>query len=209
MGRVRRSKKDLSSPHPTAVALLDATVELLDHMPLDEVSVAAVIERSGISHGSLYHHYEDFSDLVEQAIIHRYVRRIQVSVRALDELLECADAAEYAKAAEAVFIENVSPARRPNRADRAEVLGALKNRPRLVGHVARAQGEITDGISAHYAEAQRRGWIRPDVDPTALAAFMQGMAFGRIIDDVCEPPVAPERWNEVALIAFRATMFSD
>lgn len=54
-------------PHPTAVKLLEITVDLLDEIPIDALSIAAVLERSGVSHGSLYHHYADFPDLVEQA----------------------------------------------------------------------------------------------------------------------------------------------
>lgn len=68
-------------PHPTAVKLLEITVDLLDEIPIDALSIAAVLERSGVSHGSLYHHYADFPDLVEQAAVHRYRRFWQARAR--------------------------------------------------------------------------------------------------------------------------------
>ena len=55
--------------HPNAQRLLDVTIELLDSTPLEQISLATVLELSGVSNGSLYHHFDDFRDLVEQAAV--------------------------------------------------------------------------------------------------------------------------------------------
>jgi AcrR family transcriptional regulator len=36
------------------------------------LTIASVLERSGVAYGSLYHHYEDLSDLIEQAAVECY-----------------------------------------------------------------------------------------------------------------------------------------
>ena len=40
---------------------------------------------------------------------------------------------------------------------------------------------------------QERGWISPDLDAQALALFVQGYAFGLILNDVAEERVNPEK----------------
>jgi AcrR family transcriptional regulator len=53
-------------------AVLDPAVDLLDTFSVDQLTIASVLERSGVAYGSLYHHYEDLSDLIEQAAVECY-----------------------------------------------------------------------------------------------------------------------------------------
>jgi AcrR family transcriptional regulator len=202
-GRPRRS------PHPTATLLLDTAVELLETVPVDGLTIALVLEHSGVSYGSLYHHYADISDLVEQAVVHRYTRRLKESLRAVHALLDSSDAADFQRRVEALLDQSMSPARRQNRLERVEALGALHGRPRLVDRLASAQQEVTDAQAGVIVELQQRGWVRADLDPGALSAFIQAVTLGRVVDDVAASPVDRERWNAVALRAFSAVLFPD
>jgi AcrR family transcriptional regulator len=197
------------TPHPTATLLLDTAVELLDTVPLEGLTTMMVLERCGVSIGSLYHHYEDISDLIEQAVVHRYSRNLKASLQAVRDLLGSSDAAEFKLRVEQILDESIKPERRPNRLERIEVLGALRDRPRLVARIARAQQEITDEQAALFAEFQQRGWTRPDVDPGTISAFVQAVIVGRIVDDVSERPIDHDQWSQVALRAFRAILFVD
>lgn len=196
-------------PHPTATLLLEAAVELLDTVPLDGLTIAMVLERSGVSYGSLYHHYADISDLVEQAVVRRYTRRLEDSLVAVRALLDSVDAADFRLRAEDLVRFSIDPDLRKNRLERVEALGASLGRPRLVARIARAQQEITDAQAAIYVEFQRRGWMRTDLDPVTLSAFVQAMIVGRIVDDVAERPIDRESWQDVAMIAFRAIFYPD
>jgi AcrR family transcriptional regulator len=197
------------TPHPTATLLLDTAVELLDSVSIDGLTIAMILERSGVSYGSLYHHYADISDLVEQAVVHRFTRRTKQSLDAVRALLDSTDSTDFRQRAEDLIIESVSPERRQNRLERAEVIGALQGRPRLVEKIARAQQEITDAQAEIFQKLQQRGWMRSDVDPVAQSAFVQAVILGRVIDDISEQPIDRERWIAVALPAFRAVMFPD
>jgi AcrR family transcriptional regulator len=57
--------------HPTKRALIDAVKLLLEQQPMSELTSEQVLEFSGKSKGSLYHHFEDFGDLVEHAQLER------------------------------------------------------------------------------------------------------------------------------------------
>jgi AcrR family transcriptional regulator len=202
-GRPRRT------PHPTAIQLLDAAVELLHEVPIDALTIPMVLERSEVSYGSLYHHYADISDLVEQAVVHLYTRRLKESLEAVRNLLNATDAADFRERAEKIILQSLDPDRRLNRLERIEALGALQGRPRLVERLARAQQEITDGQAQLIKEFQQRGWVRTDFDPVALSGFLQGTLLGRIVDDVAEKPVGRDPWNEVAIHALRSVLFPD
>jgi AcrR family transcriptional regulator len=196
-------------PHPTATLLLETAVDLLDTLPLDSLTIAAILEQSGASYGSIYHFYEDISDLVEQAVVHRYTRSLRASLEPVRALLGSSDNADFRTRTEELFCHLISSDRRRNRLDRIEALGAVQGRPRLVDRIAVAQQAITDEQAEVLAECQKRGWIRTDVDPVALSGFIQAVVLGRIVDDVTQRPVDNEKWVQIALLAFRAMLFAD
>ncbi|MGA1715426.1 MAG: TetR/AcrR family transcriptional regulator, partial [Ilumatobacteraceae bacterium] len=65
----RIQKKTSSRPHPTKVALIEVVKEMIAEFGADGFTVEMVLAESGISRGSLYHHFEDFPDLVEEALL--------------------------------------------------------------------------------------------------------------------------------------------
>ena len=58
--------------HPTKSSLIDCAADLLDKYRFDEITVEMVLDRSNISKGSLYHHFEDLAELLEAAQVARY-----------------------------------------------------------------------------------------------------------------------------------------
>lgn len=202
-GRPRRD------PHPTATLLLDTTVRLLDSLPIDEITIPLVIEHSGVSYGSLYHHFSDISNLVEQAVVYRFTRNLKESLEAIRSLSDATDAQDFRIRTEALIEESIKPERRTNRLERIEIMGAMSSRPRLVDLIAKAQQSITDEQAALITEFQGRGWLRSDVDPVALSGLTQAILIGRVVDDVAERPVDPALWSGLALQAFRAILFTD
>lgn len=208
-GRAHRARSR-SSNHPTAARLLEAAVSLLDDdVPISGVTIPLVLERSQVSYGSLYHFYDDISDLVEQAIVFRYARRLKADVERVRGLLDSRDAVEFRQRTEQLIEVSASPERRKNRLDRLESLGARHGRPRLIEGLAKAQQDITDDQAAVLQELQERGWLRRDVDPVALSAFIQAVMFGRVVDDVAERPTERAPWGDLVLLAFRAVLFPD
>ena len=60
-----------SNHHPTKTALIEATRELLETNARKDISTEQILNKSGISKGSLYHHFEDLEELVEAAMLLR------------------------------------------------------------------------------------------------------------------------------------------
>lgn len=195
--------------HPNARKLLDTAVELLEHTPIERVTLANVLKGSGVSNGSLYHHFEDFRDLVEWAVVVRFTKGLEDSLAAIAALLDSGDAAEFRTRAEGVIRTFHDQNRRPYRMARFETLGALSGRPRLAERIGRAQFESTMKQAEYLAEFQRRGWMRTDFDPGAVSAFMTATFLGRVADDIAEEQVDPTQWSRVAMAAISAIMFPD
>ena len=62
--------------HPTSARLLRTTLDLLEAHDPDDVTVDMVLSASGVSKGSLYHHYRDFNDLLDRAQVLRFGRDV-------------------------------------------------------------------------------------------------------------------------------------
>lgn len=200
---------DRDNLHPNARKLLDTTVELLENTPIERVTLAAVLEHSGVSNGSLYHHFEDFQDLVEWAVVVRFTKGLQDSLAAIAALLESTDAADYRIRTEAVIHTFHAQNRRPYRLARLETLGALRGRPRLAERIGRAQFESTKKQADYLAEFQRRGWMRDDFEAGAVSAFMTATFIGRVADDISDEPVDADEWSRVAMAALSRILFPD
>ena len=71
----------LSSFHPTKKLLVETVVNLLDSQRPSEILAEDVLEISGVSKGSMYHHFEDLQELVEIAQLIRYSKWIDASIQ--------------------------------------------------------------------------------------------------------------------------------
>lgn len=209
LSRTQNTLIELDNLHPNARKLLDTAVELLEHTAIERVTLAAVLKGSGVSNGSLYHHFEDFRDLVEWAVVVRFTRGLEDSLAAIAALLDSADAADFRVRAEQVIETFHDQDRRPYRMARFETLGALSGRPRLAERIGRAQYESTTKQAEHLSEFQRRGWMRRDFAPAAVSAFMTATFLGRVADDIAEHPVDPAEWSRVAMAALGMILFPD
>jgi AcrR family transcriptional regulator len=207
--RARATDSRQKKVSPSAQKLLDTTVELLETTPIEQVLLADVLERSGVSNGSLYHHFEDFRDLVEQAVVVRFTQGLNDSLAAIAQLLDSADAVEFRQRTENTIRLFHAQNRRPFRMARFETLGVLPNHPRLAALIGAAQHEATMKQAEYFAEFQRRGWFRDDFDSAAVSAFLTATFLGRVADDISDEPVDPDAWTTVAMAAFRAILFPD
>lgn len=204
----RRTDKS-DTRHPTAQRLLDVTAQLLETQTIAETTMTQVLDESGVSHGSLYHHFDDFSDLVELAIVERFTSGLNNATTALQTLLDATDAAEFRQQATTAFIYFSGEQRRPFRLTRLETLGALPGRDRLTQRITDAQQQTIRDQADCYAEFQRRGWIRADHDPAAIATFLNGLAFGRVIDDILNDHINPTAWTTLTLETWNTLLFNN
>lgn len=180
--------------HPTRERLLLTTVEIIDEGN-GKIHVDEVLHRSGISKGSLYHHFEDLQDLLDAATVFRFSRMIEADIAGLAELLKRCQTSEDLRAEIRKFnAALVQPERVPNRLERARIIGECGSNPRLKEAIGIEQARLTDSLADLFRTAITKGWLRPTIDPRAAASITQGVILGRSFDDVSADPVDGAAW---------------
>ena len=188
----------MDSLHPTKRALIETVLDQLKNNKPADLTSELILEKSGISKGSLYHHFEDFDDLIETAQVIRYAAYVDQSIHLLTKVFQSAKnrddmVAELKK----VTRFTQSPDLMPQRMDRATSISLANSNPRMLKKMNVEQDRLNEALIDIFREARDRGWISKEVDLHAGALFIQAYTLGIIINDVSGKKVEPEAWNEL------------
>ena len=197
-GRPARAAGVPREVHPTRQRLIDTTLRLLEEKSPAEVTADLVLAASGVSKGSLYHHFEDLTDLLEIAMIARFATGVDESVQSL------ADVVSSARSREDVLqgLERVARAahvreRTRHRATRIQMISLATMNPRFAAKLAREQERLTDALASIFQQGQDRGLMNQAFDARAAAVLIQAFTLGKIVDEIVENPMEPEAWNQI------------
>jgi len=183
-------------------------VRLLDTYPPDDVTADMLLAESGISRGSLYHHFRDFKDVTDHAQVERFTRHVDESVTAFTMITTASKSREEFLAALNNLTDHTQgPDRATNRANRVWLLGQATNRSTFREILGSEQQRLTTALTDLIREAQSKGWVRDDLDAGALAVFIQAYTLGSVINDITPSPIDPEGWTH--LIKFISVVFCE
>ncbi|MGI9136184.1 MAG: TetR/AcrR family transcriptional regulator [Candidatus Nanopelagicales bacterium] len=183
------------SMHPTRERLLLTTVELMDSENPEKVGVEMVLEKSGISKGSLYHHFEDFPSLIEAALVYRFHHVVDSSIALIANTVATATTREeFFTDMEKVTAITHSREMTAIRFERARALGHAGTSERFKEALGVEQQRLTHAFADLVREAQSQGWVTSDIDPMAAAVFIQAYTIGKLIDEVTAEPVDEQEW---------------
>lgn len=192
----RIQKKVSTRPHPTKVALLEVVKGMIAEYGADGFTVEMVLAESGISRGSLYHHFEDFPDLVEEALLEINRTNVLTSIELVRREFErVSTKAEFLDAVGRVTRALHSPERFKARIDRVRMLAVCGDDERFRKRFGDDQTELVMSFTEVITDMQTRGIVRSDFDPKTLATFMNAYTLGIILNDVSSDPVSFEDWN--------------
>lgn len=181
--------------HPTARTLIDTTLVLLETNAVYEVTLEQVLEKSSVSVGSLYHHFKDFSELMDFALVEKYTQFTKVNVEGMAHVLEISKSAKDYHDKILKLLEFTHSASNSDlRKMRAYILSQATIRPDLGVLIRGVQSDLTHKLGEIIAEAQKRGWIQPVIKPVVLATFIQAYGIGRIVDDLADPHMDNDEW---------------
>lgn len=185
--------------HATHRALIDCGVELAKEFGMYGFTVEQLLTKSGISKGSLYHHFEDFVDLVECVQVRLFAEYVAVDIAAIQVALDAAtDREKFVKLISLITRTAVQPHRLISRLQRARIISATQGRERFAARIGEEQKLLNDQMTQLISVGQERGWINPHLEAHALALFVQGYALGLILNDVASEKIDSDDW--VAII---------
>jgi AcrR family transcriptional regulator len=180
--------------------LVRVVLDLSETRPIDEIKVEEVLGESGISTGSLYHHFDDFGHLIETAMVARYLEMLRAGELFIQSALDEAETFDDIKSRIAVISGMYAKLNTPEaRFERARILARAERHERLRKALGEAQEQYTDSLAAMFERAQGEGgWINPELNPRALAVLVQAYTFGRLVDDITPNSMDQKEW--IALI---------
>jgi AcrR family transcriptional regulator len=188
----------MDSLHPTKRALVQTVLDQLKTKKPSDLTSELILETSGISKGSLYHHFEDFDDLIETAQVFRYAAYVDQSIHILTKVFQTA------KNGDEMLVElkqltkfTQSPNLMSQRMDRATSISLANANPRMMQKLNAQQDRLNEALIDIFREARDRGWINPDVDLHAGAVFIQAYTLGIIINDVSGKKLDNKAWTDL------------
>lgn len=199
-------KPKRNGSHPTRQRLLTAVVDMMETTPPEDIHSEYVLQETGISRGSLYHHYEDFTELLEDAMLYRFSAGVEASTAAMESIVATArDKTEFFSLLEGVTRATQARKRADVRFDRARMLAMAQNNERFRLKLSEVQARLTDSLTGCIAQAQEKGWANPNVQARTLAVFIQAYTLGRLVDDVSATQMDDADWeNLIAVVISQA-----
>ncbi|MGA1078492.1 MAG: TetR family transcriptional regulator, partial [Nitriliruptoraceae bacterium] len=172
-----------------------AAIEAEGEAGLRILEIAAEAE---VAQGLISHHFGSRDGLVVAAQRERFAGQIEKDRERLMRLIG-------AKPTRTQFIEGIAKltrdvvgrARRDARLDRAAMLGAAHGRPEYREALGPIVAGLIDGLTHAVSHAQAAGYVQKDLDPRAVATFIQAYAFGIVLSDLDERRVPESALAEV------------
>ena len=190
----------VKSSHPTRDRLIETMAELLDGSDPEHITADQVLTTSGVSKGSLYHHFEDFEDLLEAALISRFSVNVDATIDGLAQILATVKSREeLVSALREANAHDQAQSRAKFRLERARAAGLTYSSPRFHDALGVEQQRLTDAFTDLFIEAQNKGWMSTDINPRAAAVFVQAYTVGRVVDDIAPEKVDPQAWVDLLM----------
>ena len=191
-----------SRDRPTRERVIDVVLELLEDGGEGAVRIGEVRDRSGVSIGSIYHHFGDRDGLIVAGQVRRFARFAEAEIAALSDIVERSrNIAQFRRALRQLTLHTASELRVAERWARVAVLASTVGRPELADEVLAIQTRLTDEFQAHVAQGQARGFFRDDLDARAVALFVEAYSLGLALNEMDERPVDEEDWQQVVWAA--------
>lgn len=184
--------------HPTKKVLLETVITLLDSKKPEEILSDEVLQISGISKGSMYYHYKDWYEIIEDAVCERFGRYVDRSV----ELCEYALANAKSRDELVAILKNVTrETQKPEQAEiryaRVRAIAMASQSERMKLKLGKVQEHLTEALEDLFREAKERGWADESVDARSAAVLVQAYTFGHVVDDFTPEHMDIEEWYRV------------
>ncbi len=183
--------------HPTKTVLIETTVALLESQLPHEIAVDEILDKSGISKGSLYHHFEDLAELLEEAQVSRYATWVDRSIALIVAIVSQAKTRDDLFTGLKKMTELTQSAQYKGfRYERARTIGNSEGNERFQKLLAVEQERLTAGLTDVIREVIEKGFFKKDLNPHVFAVFIQSYTLGKVVDDIVTNPLKSQDWDD-------------
>lgn len=184
--------------HPTKAHLIATTVSLINEHGPHGFTVDQLLEMSKISKGSLYHHFEDFNDVIIAAQVERFAKYVEEDVTGITEVLLASTSQEDMLKRFDMLTQIIhSDERSERRADRLEIISTARHSEKMKLALGPVQERVTASFADLIREMQSRTWVSPDISPDAIAVFIQAYSLGLVVNDASSRHIDMGEWHHL------------
>lgn len=193
----------------TRQKLIDTVVDIMETTNPEDVRIEDVLSDSGISTGSLYHHFENLPDLIDQAIVARYSDDIDVGIEILSKAVKDAtDIDSLTKGLRRATERAMSRNRASVRFNRSQVMARAASNERFREALRPQQERLNDAYADLFRQLQAKGLVDPGVDPVASSFLIQAYNMGFVINDVSGNPASDRAVVDIIMRMLEQTFFT-
>ena len=184
--------------HPTRQTLIDATRHLLSKRPNYDPTVDEILVASGVSKGSLYHHFENGHHLIDEALLLSFSEGVDENIAQIEEALrDVSSREEAALTFRLITVVSQSSALRARRGLRMRVLGRADEDSVFAQKLLEEQNRLNNALTQQIKRMQDRGWVRNDFEAAAGSLLIQAYSIGRKVGQITDDLVSENAWNTV------------
>lgn len=196
------SPKKQQRAQVTINSVIAATVEAMRQGGESAVRVQELSAKTGVSIGSIYHHFGDRNGLIREALVFQFaenarqdIERVRTWISKIHSTQDLSD--NYDRMVK--FLD--SHFEHQSASERAAILGAMTAKPELREALAQVQHELTNNLAEAMQMLKDRGILKEFITPRAAATILSGMLFGKVIAELDTEPVSDLEWNRAMLSA--------
>lgn len=190
--------------------MIDVALRMILDRGIDALRIDDVVAEVGVTKGSLYWHFEDRQGLVKAAIaeqIHRFSGEMVVGVS--EAISDSSAKDDYLARIMPFIIDPFDKKQVKSRWGRLSILVETQNDPELREMMRDVQARHLEVVVELMTEAQKRGFLRPDLDPRSVAVVLSVINLGsNIIDVLGDHAPEPDDWWNMILF-FVNSMFPE
>jgi AcrR family transcriptional regulator len=196
-----------SSEEPTPDGrqrLLQAALNHLRTRSEADLRVTDIAREADVAVGLIRHHFGSRDGLVTSAQQVRLEGAVRADLEAAKAILTTAkDTEDFFEGIGRLTSELLDESRRDIRLSRVAVIGTAHGRPEVRETYSGTISGLIDALTGVLMQAQLSGFIRTDLDPRAIATFIQAYALGMILHDLDREAADTERLIEVITVVLR------
>ena len=196
------------SEDPVRERIVAAALRAIDESGTAALRVVAVAHEAGVSQGMIRYYFGDRQGLVDEALARRFSDRFGAFMGVFaEETRKCTTSDEFRRVIQGVLDAVFIADRTRMRLERNSDVGEAVARPELALKIALERDETLEELRAIVADAQARGLMKRDLDPTAVAGFHLSMVHGYSMFELGVCSVDVKAFNDVYSRALFALIF--
>ena len=187
--------------HPTRTLLVTTATNLIERHGPTGFTVEMLLQESGVSKGSLYHHFHDFTDVLEESVVRTYLNNMEEDLATLAWMIGENPTPEHLRETLLAIVRLSSTEHRATQRMRRVHLLSMSDHGTagIREKLAHYQTRSIEALAEIVRKGQELNVVRDDFDPVATSGVVLALVFGRVISDTSEHPIPDEVWTPTIL----------